>query len=275
MGTLAMHVTGEIHSIKIIGRHDCDWCRTRSNGAVISIDGMTVHTISGWKADDTEIEFSAYAPNANHIVRFEAKSDWLNIAEVEIYGRTLTFTSHHNPVRFVKVLNGEHCPTIEQRITSESDCMSAASALGLQWAHSWNGINDVPGCIFADDGRSLVYWNSAQNNRDIVNPQYAEICHQSDSLQLMRTTTTIELSGPGDQCTDHSDCRLGSWCGGNICHESCNSWEDPRHNFFCLWNDGNIPSGRKCSSNDQCDSNLCGSGNCQDSQGDANACRCA
>ena len=84
-------------------------------------------------------------------------------------------------MRFVKVSNGEHCPTMEQRITSESDCILAASALGLEWALSWNGVNDVPGCIFADDGRSLVYWNSAQNNNDVFNSQYAEICHQLDS----------------------------------------------------------------------------------------------
>ena len=49
-------------------------------------------------------------------------------------------------MRFVKVSNGEHCPTMEQRITSESDCILAASALGLEWAQSFNGVNDVPGC---------------------------------------------------------------------------------------------------------------------------------
>jgi len=100
----------------------------------------------------------------------------------------------NNPMRFVKVSNGEHCPTMEQRITAESDCILAASALGLEWALSWNGVNDVPGCIFADDGRSLVYWNSAQNNRDVFNSQYAEICHQLDMEESNAATDTFTFS---------------------------------------------------------------------------------
>ena len=54
-------------------------------------------------------------------------------------------------------------------------CKSAASKLGLKWAHSWNGPRDVRGCIFAHDGRNMVYFNTALAATG-SNPRYAEIC---------------------------------------------------------------------------------------------------
>merc|ERR1712113_1287472 len=93
---------------------------------------------------------------------------------------------------FVKVADGNQCPVMGQRINSESECIQAADFLGLQWAHSWNGVTDVPGCIFANDGRSLVYWNSAEdNNRPTTNPRYAEVCRQSTATAL--TVESVQL----------------------------------------------------------------------------------
>ena len=54
-------------------------------------------------------------------------------------------------------------------------CKNAASELGLPWQSTWNGPSDVPGCIFANDGRRLVYFNLALTATG-ANPKYAEIC---------------------------------------------------------------------------------------------------
>ena len=62
-------------------------------------------------------------------------------------------------------------------ITSETRCRQAASKLGYQWAQSFNGSNDFPGCFNAEDGRNKVYYNlSPIPGRTDLNHRYAAIC---------------------------------------------------------------------------------------------------
>ena len=75
---------------------------------------------------------------------------------------------------YEKKKDGEQCP-IHRRIKTESECKSAADELGWVWGHTWFGPLDVPGCIFANDGRSKVFFNVAADATG-SNPQYAEIC---------------------------------------------------------------------------------------------------
>ena len=83
---------------------------------------------------------------------------------------------------YVKLENGQVCqPPASMPITSEQDCIAAATSLGLHWKVSWNGINDFPGCLFADDGRSKVYFNlSPYPATSNLNPNYAGICVKSN-----------------------------------------------------------------------------------------------
>ena len=73
-----------------------------------------------------------------------------------------------------KLGDGSKCPT-GKRIQSETVCKEAASELKLSWASSYSDKSDVPGCIFANDGRSKVYFNTFLAATG-SNPRYAEIC---------------------------------------------------------------------------------------------------
>ena len=81
---------------------------------------------------------------------------------------------------YVKLVNGQVCQPASTSITSEKDCTAAANSLGLNWGNSWNGPNDFPGCLFADDGRSKVYFNlSPSPATSNLNTKYAGICMKS------------------------------------------------------------------------------------------------
>ena len=61
------------------------------------------------------------------------------------------------------------------RIVVEENCKAAAKKLGLKYKQSWSGPTSTPGCIFANDGRSEVYFNTVLEAKG-TNPKYAEIC---------------------------------------------------------------------------------------------------
>ena len=81
----------------------------------------------------------------------------------------------------MKLENGQICQS-DTNIISEQDCIAAAVLLDLSWGDSWDGPDDFPGCLFADDGRSLVYFNLSPNPATSnFNYKYAGICIQSDN----------------------------------------------------------------------------------------------
>jgi len=72
--------------------------------------------------------------------------------------------------------SGELCPQ-ESAIESEEDCRNAAKLLQIQFAQAWNGPNDFPGCLVANDGRNKVYFNlSPRPSSQANNPRYGAIC---------------------------------------------------------------------------------------------------
>lgn len=76
-------------------------------------------------------------------------------------------------VTYVKQDDGEHCSN--GRITDETSCRMAAAYIGETYARTWHGSTDTPGCIFANDGRNVVYFNTALDANG-YNARYAEIC---------------------------------------------------------------------------------------------------
>ena len=74
---------------------------------------------------------------------------------------------------------GSSDESIEAAITNAGDCSSAAGALGLQWAHSFEKAGDYPDCFFANDGCSSVYFNTSPNPSGNLNnfPDYGAVCH--------------------------------------------------------------------------------------------------
>ena len=69
--------------------------------------------------------------------------------------------------------DGEKCPS--KRIKTVEDCKEGASQLGVTYGGAWSGPKDVPGCVFANDGRRTVYFNTASGATG-SNPKYAEVC---------------------------------------------------------------------------------------------------
>ena len=83
---------------------------------------------------------------------------------------------------YIRISDGAKCP--ERRIKDDKECKAAASELKLSWAGTWHNPADVPGCIFANDGRSKVYFNTALNAKG-SNKKYAEICKEGKVIHIL------------------------------------------------------------------------------------------
>merc|ERR1711962_1986782 len=96
-----------------------------------------------------------------------------------------------------KIQRGTLCSaTGSKEITSANECKAAAEELGLVWAGSWNGPNDFPGCLHAEDGRNKVYFNTSPNpRRTNLNPKYAAICEVSRQPDPTKTASFFGCKG--------------------------------------------------------------------------------
>ena len=66
---------------------------------------------------------------------------------------------------------------LESAVSSKKECRKAATTLQKQFAQAWNGPNDFPGCLIANDGRDKVYWNLSPSPSETANnPKYGAIC---------------------------------------------------------------------------------------------------
>ena len=73
---------------------------------------------------------------------------------------------------------GSLCSDTTKEIKSEAKCKEAATSLNLQWGLAWEGDNDFPACMYAQDSRNKVYFNlSPRPNRLNINPNYSAICN--------------------------------------------------------------------------------------------------
>ena len=62
-------------------------------------------------------------------------------------------------------------------IKSADQCKDAGEQLGLKWNGTYDGPNDFPGCIHAEDGRNKVYFNTnAKPGFTNLKKTYAAIC---------------------------------------------------------------------------------------------------
>ena len=72
---------------------------------------------------------------------------------------------------------GSPCDEKQYEIKSEEECKKAGKSLGLAFGQEWDGPNDFPACLYADDGRNLVYYNrSPKPKRTDFNKKYSAIC---------------------------------------------------------------------------------------------------
>ena len=81
--------------------------------------------------------------------------------------------------KYAKTPLGTQCTDENVEISNESECKQAGESLGLQWGKSWDGPNDFPACLYADDARKKVYFNLSPtpDRRQIhVYHSYSAIC---------------------------------------------------------------------------------------------------
>ena len=71
-------------------------------------------------------------------------------------------------------------------IKTEAECKKAATKLGIRWASAWNGPNDFPSCLHAQDGRNTAYFNlSPTPGRTNLNKKYSAICKITEGMESM------------------------------------------------------------------------------------------
>jgi len=112
---------------------------------------------------------------------------------------------------FVVTGRQEYCPAGAE-ITHAEVCMSAAAALGLQWAGAFRGVGDHWHCLHADDGRNAVFFNSAGavGAWDPPNMAYRSVClsaprphvrENSPPRNLLTNTTPalLHFNGPSHE----------------------------------------------------------------------------
>ena len=78
-----------------------------------------------------------------------------------------------------------------KEIGSEDACKRAAKKLGLEWDNSWNGPNEFPACLHAEDGRigrNKVYFNTSPNpTRTNLKSTYAAICEGNQKIHNIKS----------------------------------------------------------------------------------------
>ena len=78
---------------------------------------------------------------------------------------------------YTKTADGKLCSDVGKvPIATEGECIEAATSLGLTWNNSFKGKNDHPHCLFSNDGRKKVHFNTNTANVGPAKPSYQSIC---------------------------------------------------------------------------------------------------
>ena len=97
-------------------------------------------------------------------------------------------------IKYEKTPVGFLCSDAQNEIESEEQCKHAAESLGLQWGNSWNGPNDFPACLHAEDGRDKVYYNLSPGLPTNLNPKYSAVCKAKGTTKLSPPYNTININ---------------------------------------------------------------------------------
>jgi len=104
------------------------------------------------------------------------------------------------PKAYVMTGYGEYCP-YGHDITDEAECRIAASVVGKMYGKSWNGAGDHKYCLYADDGRVQVFFNSANTFSPRPIRNYASLCYRASRLgalgRCVRGSEETQISPAG------------------------------------------------------------------------------
>ena len=77
---------------------------------------------------------------------------------------------------YFKTENNKLCSDVgKDPITTSSECKEAAEKLNLTWSNDFNGNGDHPNCLFSNDGRSKVHFNTSSTPGG-AQPNYQSLC---------------------------------------------------------------------------------------------------
>jgi len=126
---------------------------------------------------------------------------------------------------FYVMEDGQQCSS--GRITDENTCKEAAKYYGgiELYGKSWDGPNDTPGCIFANDSRQKLYFNTALNANG-RNSAYAEICSTSHVVCTAMKQGACPKSG-GELIPEVYD--------EDTCLDRCQSFSAAYGSGCCQW----------------------------------------
>ena len=85
-------------------------------------------------------------------------------------------SSVNAPTTYFKTENNKLCSDVgKDPITTSSECKEAAEKLNLTWSNDFNGNGDHPNCLFSNDGRSKVHFNTSSTPGG-AKPNYQSLC---------------------------------------------------------------------------------------------------
>merc|ERR1711962_803065 len=129
-------------------------------------------------------------------------------------------------------------------IKTESECKAAANELVVAYGNAWNGAQDFPDCIFADDARQRVYFNThATGDTTLKNcknmhkgcHKYAAICKDAnDAISNCDATNPKYIgcfSDDGNRDLEKGPMKYGY--NQKTCNEACKTYK-----YFALQNNG-------------------------------------
>ena len=92
------------------------------------------------------------------------------------YCDPLPSSSTAAPTTYFKTENNQLCSDVgKDPITTSSECKEAAEKLNLTWSNDFNGNGDHPNCLFSNDGRSKVHFNTSSTPGG-AQPNYQSLC---------------------------------------------------------------------------------------------------
>ena len=85
-------------------------------------------------------------------------------------------SSVNAPTTYFKTENNKLCSDVgKDPITTSSECKQAAEKLNLTWSNDFDGNGDHPSCLFSNDGRSKVHFNTSSTPGG-AKPNYQSLC---------------------------------------------------------------------------------------------------
>jgi len=104
---------------------------------------------------------------------------------------------------YVQTGLNEYCPEGGD-LTTEDECMMAATKLGLMYARNWEGPGDHRYCLLAEDGRNAVFFNvaGAAAAEKPPNPSYRSLCAKATEAQAPAAPAvpaTVEVPAEGNE----------------------------------------------------------------------------